>query len=159
MAKAKMDHAKLVVRQYLHYIRSKIHFRIPTWLQYGAIVLIALSVYYKYLNSLYAVEEVYMGDKLRELTIDEMFTIRVQEPTDFSLLKRFVEKYSLCQHVYEIQIQWRSTNTPPVPPMDNHFTFAHTHSRVVFDHSVSSNPFNSGLTVGTEGMHACTLQI
>lgn len=98
-------------------------------------IVTSLLIYYQWLNYLYLLDEVYDGDKLRELSIDEKFTIRVSETADFKPLKRFIEKYSLCPSVYEIQVAWRSSKSERLPVLSD-FTFAHTHSKVLFDHTM-----------------------
>lgn len=115
-------------------------------------VLIAMGYYY-YLHYLYAVDEVYDGDKLREWSIDEMLTIRVSETTEFQDIKKFVEKYSLCQCVHEIQVVWRSAG--PLPTIESNFTFAHTHSKVSFDRGHSNHLYTAlvpSLPISTEGI-------
>jgi len=80
---------------------------------------------------MYLVDEVYDGDGPRELELVEKFTVRVvagREGADSDLLGAFVSKYSLCQHVEELQILWSSVSPAPAP---SSFVYAHTHSRVL----------------------------
>ena len=97
-------------------------------LQVGALVVALLALYYGYLTSMYMVDEVYDGDGPRELEVVEKFTIRVAaDGASSTALGKFVSKYSLCQHVEEVQILWVSAEPAPTPTS---FVYAHTHSRV-----------------------------
>ena len=102
---------------------------------YCGILSIVATIYYIYLDRLYLVDEVMESGGLRELTIQEKFTIRVEaKSSSMRLLKPFVEKYSLCESVQDISICW---NSDDLPPSLDQFSFAHTHSTVTFD--VQSN--------------------
>jgi hypothetical protein len=96
-------------------------------------------MYYIYLGHLYMVDEVFEGSRLREYTIDEKLTIRVPAPPNLSSLEIFVEKYSLCQAVQEINILWQSEKPPPDL---NIYHFAHTHSKVTYDWKKVSKNFD-----------------
>jgi hypothetical protein len=102
------------------------------YLWYGALVLVVAYLYYAFLASLYLVDEVYEANSLRELTLEEKFTIRVVAPrNNDGQLQNFVGKYSICQSVEEIQVVWGHTAEPP--PAATSFTYTKTHCPVVFD--------------------------
>ncbi len=99
-------------------------------------LIVGLICYYSYLDSLYIIDEVYNGDKLREYTIQEKTTIRVEPAVqngkyDFELLNNFIGIYSICQNVHEIQILWPSLTIPP--PKSTDFVYPKTHSLVTVD--------------------------
>ncbi len=103
---------------------------------YIAGLIVGLIGYYSYLDSLYIIDEVYNGDKLREYTIQEKTTIRVEPAItngkyDFELLNNFIGIYSICQSVHEIQILWPSFTIPP--PKVTDFVYPKTHSLVSID--------------------------
>lgn len=94
---------------------------------------------------------------MRELSIDERFTIRTIAPKSFQHLKKFVETYSMCPCVYEIQVLCEDIAYDL--PSPESFAYAHTHSKVsvhkVSSHSVDIAPFISSLSIGTEGKCQC----
>lgn len=120
-----------------------------------AIVAILVG-YYTYLDRLYLFDEVLEGNALRELTLDEKFTIRVQHVSTLSSLKFFVSHYSLCKSVHEVAIGWEA---PVAPPTNDIFTFAHTHSKVTFkwikttahETGLASGLFDASIPTETEG--------
>jgi len=76
-------------------------------------------------------------------------------PPSVNQLRKFVEHYTLCRAVHEVQIIWTKEEAP-----DNiKFKFAHTHSRVSFENRFYSE--NSywipSLRVATEGKSAYLL--
>ena len=98
----------------------------------GLAILVVACLYYAFLASLYLVDEVYEVNSLRELVLEEKFTIRVIAPrNDDKQLRSFVSKYSICQAVEEIQVVWGHTANPPPEATD--FTYSKTHCPVVFD--------------------------
>ena len=124
------------------------------------IVLVFACLYYAFLASLYLVDEVYEVNSLRELTLEEKFTIRVVAPRNDDIqLQKFVGRYSICQSVEEIQVVWGHTAEPP--PEATSFTYTKTHCPVVFDvvdnelewppvHYGTTNPQN--IKTRTEGV-------
>lgn len=88
-----------------------------------------LSVYYSYLTKLYLIDEHYHIDRLRQLSVDEKLTITTIAPNDFKDLNAFVLQYSICPYVYDIQILWQKSSSPP-NPID--FKYTTTHSVVNF---------------------------
>jgi len=99
---------------------------------FSLFILISI-IYYMYLNSLYLVDEVYDINGPREFILREKFTLRVKAPhaSHLNQLKMFVEHYTICRSIEEIQIEWIDTINNM--PSRNIFTFAHTHSKVVFE--------------------------
>lgn len=97
---------------------------------YAVFLLLGFIGYYLYLDALYLVDEIMETGALRELALEEKFTIRTTYTGSMDELKSFVAKYSLCETVHEINILWTSDSKPPT--LDQ-FKFAHTHSRVSFD--------------------------
>jgi hypothetical protein len=71
---------------------------------------------------------------LRELDINEKFTIIIESASETSL-KPFIERYSLCKCVHEILIVWNGLK--PLPNPEKYFKFAHTHSKVTVIHKNS----------------------
>jgi len=71
-------------------------------------------------------------------------------PPSVNQLREFVEHYTLCRVVHEIQIIWTKEEAP-----DNiKFKFAHTHSRVSFENRSRNNEniyWIPLLRVATEG--------
>lgn len=76
------------------------------------VLLFASMGYYLYLANLYLIDEVHSVDRLRELSIDEKFTIRAYAPEATSSLNDFILHYSTCPSVYEVQIIWHSSKSP-----------------------------------------------
>jgi hypothetical protein len=114
-------------------------------------VLCAAGMYYLYLDNLYLVDEVFDGDRLKELTMAEKFTLRVEAPKSMQELKQFVSTYALCQSVYEVQILWETD--APHPDAD-FYQFLHTHSRfsyIQLDPAQKLNRLFPAADVETEG--------
>jgi hypothetical protein len=96
-----------------------------------------LLAFYFYLDNLYLVDEILSFDKLRELNLNEKFTIRIVGTENLKDLNSFILKYSLCPVVHEIQVIWTKKEAHP---LNSYFKFAHTHSKVTFiTNSASSN--------------------
>ena len=131
---------------------------------YIAGLIVGLIGYYSYLDSLYIIDEVYNGDKLREYTIQEKTTIRV-EPTitngkyDFELLNNFIGIYSICQSVHEIQILWPSLTIPA--PKSTDFVYPKTHSSVSIDiiNPAEYSSLNIQIPVMTESIFLLDIDI
>eukprot|EP01041_Mallomonas_annulata_P003048 gene3048-5969_t len=87
--------------------------------------------FYTFLNSLYLIDEVYDITGPKEYSMDEKLIIRVNSSDNINQLKSFVQHYTLCKSVYEIQIEWADTKKSM--PSNEMFTFAHTHSKVTFE--------------------------
>ena len=119
-------------------------------------VVVVSLLYYAFLGSLYIVDEVYEANSLRELVIEEKFTIRVIAPRKEEHLQSFISKYSICQSVEEIQVVWGHTQEPP--PSASSFTYSKTHCPVVFDILDSESEWppvhygSKNLAVRTEGV-------
>lgn len=150
----KTEIKKIVKRIFLHKI-----YGFSSYLYAICVVLIACS-YYRYLDALYFVDPVFDADALREYTILEKLTLRVvSRDGDGDMvksdgLKKYVEKYSLCQSVHEIQVIWPFPEKPP--PVLSSFTFAHTHSLVNFytvdEKSIDSSLLLLDVNVDTDGL-------
>jgi hypothetical protein len=70
---------------------------------------------------------------------------------NFDQLKAFVEHYTLCQRVHEVQIVWTSKNAPPSA---KDFTYYHTHSIVTFEEQPDklNGIFTGKLPLNTEAV-------
>jgi hypothetical protein len=108
--------------------------KITLW---SLVVAVIAMTYYFYLDSLYLVDEVYEGDKLRELAIEEKFTIRSRLLNDKDQLKKFILHYSICQQVEEIRIIWDDKSS--LPPSAKSFPYSKTHSRVTYEYPQDSS--------------------
>lgn len=130
----------------------------------STLVLVLSFSYYAYLDNLYFVDPIYESDALREYSIEEKLTIRVIAPDNFSYLKKFIEKYSLCQAVHEIQV------ILPVSKRNikaDNFVYAHTHSKMTMEYVealtassslLSTIPFDTeGLILGSSSLDVCNL--
>lgn len=95
------------------------------------ILIFAALAEYTYLNALYLVDDIYDITGPKELSLHEKFTIRVVAVQHPQHLKVFVEKYSLCPTVNEIQLLWSFATPPPDPT--TYFTYSKTHSLVSFE--------------------------
>jgi hypothetical protein len=92
--------------------------------------ILAAVLYYCYLASLYLVDEVYDAKGPQELELVERFTIRVAAPKSGTSLADFIQEYSICPAVAEIQVLWNHVN--PAPSKDS-FVYRKTHCPVVFE--------------------------
>jgi hypothetical protein len=106
---------------------------------------------------LYLIDEIYDVTGPKELNLQETFTIRVvtTESTQ-SHLKKFVETYTICPSIHEIQIVWDINSTPPNP--NSYFTYTKTHSKVNFETTTKDSTMLSprispfALNVSTEAI-------
>jgi len=87
-------------------------------------------LYYCYLASLYLVDEVYDAKGPQELELAERFTIRVAAPKSGTSLASFIQEYSICPAVAEIQVLWNHVNPPP---SKDSFIYSKTHCPVAFE--------------------------
>lgn len=102
-----------------------------------AFLVVLLSVYvveYTYLTSLYLVDEVYEVGIPREITIEEKITLRTVAAENSAAIKNFVETYSICQSVYEIQVLFPLGKDAPIPTSPPKFVYTKTHSKVHVDY-------------------------
>jgi len=121
-------------------------------LLYTAIFMMAACLYYCYLASLYLVDEVYDAKGPRELELAERFTIRVAAPKSGTSLANFIQEYSICPAVAEIQVLWNHVNPPPTK---DSFIYSKTHCPVAFEEArgkAVSNAYASALNTVTEGV-------
>lgn len=85
--------------------------------------------------------------------MDEKLSIRVHAPTDNSNLKSFISHYSICPHVFEIQILW---GWQRLPPDESFFAYKQTHARVSFINVYGEDSLQAFLpnrTVETDSMN------
>lgn len=117
---------------------------------YMVTFMLAAVLYYCYLASLYLVDEVYDAKGPQELELVERFTIRVAAPKSGTSLANFVQEYSICPAVAEIQVLWNHVN--PAPSKDS-FVYSKTHCPVVFE-QVHGKPasYATSLDTVTEGV-------
>ena len=80
-----------------------------------------------------------------------MVAFRVDATDDFNQIKAFVEHYTLCQRVHEVQIVWNSKKPIPGPSA---FTYYHTHSLVSFEEPSDklNGRFTGKLPISTESV-------
>ena len=88
---------------------------------------------YGYLTSLYLVDEVYEVKIPKEIGIHEKITLRTVAAENSAALKKFVEHYSICQNVYEIQVVWPTEHSSSLHPSAPRFVYTKTHSLVHVD--------------------------
>ena len=131
-------------------------------------LLLSFIIFYTYLNLLYMIDESYDISGPKEYNINEKITLRVKSSHNINQLKSFVQHYTLCRVIDEIQIEWTIQNNNKNNiniPTNEIFIFAHTHSKVNYDikiiqksnkmKSVSSenlNIYNPSLPINTEGV-------
>jgi len=98
------------------------------------VLISALVVEYGYLTSLYLVDEVYEVNIPKEITIKDKITIRTVAAENSAALKNFVETYSICQSVYEIQILVPAGKNSVEAENLPGFIYAKTHAKVHVSH-------------------------
>ena len=110
-------------------VKANLFRHIISYIIYALLFFGACYSYYLFLDKLYIVDEVCDADALKEYSISERFTIRVQAPETLNDLKSFVSAYSICQSVSEIQILWDNKYDPPT---DEFYQYQKTHCRVSY---------------------------
>lgn len=124
-------------------------------IRYLIVPLLAIFLYYNYLNNLYLVDEYLEVDYLTNLSIDDKFTIRVLAPNSFEHLKTFVERYSMCPNVHEIQILQKYSD-PLKKLSESSFTYKSSHSKVTVVKVPNSyqfiSPFIPNIEILTEAI-------